>query len=575
MRFSSKHRPHIIMLVGLWFSLIYSHSAQAEQPQSIKQFDSKYQQQEKRRRALLQKQQEQDNRILLESEPSAAKLVPENEKPCFVVNEYVLTGQQAKKFNFALEATLEQDPELAGQCLGVNGVNAVVSKIQNQIIRAGYVTTRVLIQPQDMTSGILQLSVIPGVVSEIRFSNEMTPSRMQHAAVPIDEGALLNIRDIEQAVENMRRVPTVSADVDIVPSENKTALPGFSDLIIHHTQQRPFRLTLGVNDSGYDATGRYQGSATLSLDNPLSLNDLFYASFQKDLGDAEESGGTEGYALHYSVPLGYWQLSANTSENEYWQTVAGLNQSYEYSGKSRRQEIGLSRVVFRDSRSKLKLGLKGYKTSSRNFIEDTEIEVQHRRMSGWIASLNYQLFVKQAALDFGLAYQRGTGAFDTMPAPEAAFDEGTSRPKIITANLNFNYPFKLAEQAFNFNSYWEAQWNKTTLVPQDRLSIGGRYTVRGFDGTMTLLAERGWFSQNTLSMRLGQTQHQIYSGIDVGHVSGQSADLLLGQTLSGWVVGIKGHWKGLLYDLFAGIPLEKPDGFEAGRHLGFSLTYQY
>ena len=275
------------------------------------------------------------------------------------------------------------------------------------------------------------------------------------------------------------------------------------------------------------------------------------------------------------MPLGYWQLSANTSENEYWQTVAGLNQSYEYSGKSRRQEIGLSRVVFRDSRSKLKLGLKGYKTSSRNFIEDTEIEVQHRRMSGWIASLNYQLFVKQAALDFGLAYQRGTGAFDSMPAPEAAFDEGTSRPKIITANLNFNYPFKLAEQAFNFNSYWEAQWNKTTLVPQDRLSIGGRYTVRGFDGTMTLLAERGWFSQNTLSMRLGQTQHQIYSGIDVGHVSGQSADLLLGQTLSGWVVGIKGHWKGLVYDLFAGIPLEKPDGFEAGRHLGFSLTYQY
>lgn len=575
MRFSSKHRLHIIMLAGLWFYLICSHFAQAEQPQSIEQFDSKYQQQEKRRRDLLQKQQEQDNRILLEPELRAPMVVPENEKPCFVVNEFVLTGQQSDKFNFALQAILEQEPGLAGQCLGVNGVNAVVSKIQNQIIRAGYVTTRILIQPQDMTSGRLQLTVVPGVVSEIRFSNEMTPFRLQHAAVPIDEGALLNIRDIEQAVENLRRVPTVSADVDIVPSEDEKALPGYSALVIHHAQQRPFRLTLGVNDSGYDSTGRYQGTATLSLDNPLGLSDLFYASFHTDLGHVEGGGGTEGYALHYSVPLGYWQLSANTSENEYWQNVAGLNQTYKYSGKSRRHEVGLSRVVYRDSRSKMKLGLKAYKTSSRNFIEDTEIEVQHRRMSGWVASLNYQLFIKQAAVDFGLAYQRGTGAFDAMPAPEAVFDEGTSRPKIISASLNLNYPFEVGEQAFNFNSYWEAQWNKTKLVPQDRLSIGGRYTVRGFDGTMTLLAERGWFSQNTFSMRLGQTQHQIYSGIDVGHVSGQSADLLLGQTLSGWVVGIKGHWKGLVYDLFAGIPLEKPDGFEAGRHLGFSLTYQY
>lgn len=564
----------LMLLACLLSTLAYSHLCQAA-PLANEEFDSKYQQQEKRRLELLQQQQQKDSRVRLQPAPDVSAPLIEDEAPCFVIDEFVLVGEQAGKFNFALQAVLEQHTGLIGRCLGVNGVNAVIKQVQNQIIKAGYVTTRVLIQPQDMTGGRLQLTVIPGIVSNIQFSDSTELSRPGRAALPLEEDTLLNIRDIEQAVETMRRVPTVSADVDIVPSEDEKALPGFSDLVIHHSQRKSVRLTLSVNDSGYDATGRYQGATTLSFDNPLGLSDLFYASVHTDLGDAENDGGTEGYSFHYSVPLGYWHLSANTSESEYRQNVAGLNQTYEYSGKSRRTEAGLSRVVYRDSRSRLKLGLKAYKTSSRNFIEDTEIEVQHRRMSGWIASLNYQLFIRQAALDIGLAYQRGTGAFDAMPAPEAAFDEGTSRPKIITANLNLNYPFDVVGLGFNFNSYWEAQWNKTTLVPQDRLSIAGRYTVRGFDGGMTLLAERGWFSQNTLSMRLGQTQHQLYTGIDVGHVSGQSADLLLGQTLAGWVVGLKGHWKSLFYDLFAGIPLEKPEGFESGRHLGFSLTYQY
>lgn len=539
------------------------------------QLDSRYQQQEKRRLDLLQKQQEQDATVRLQPDVNQNGYSAVPEQPCIVVDEIRLTGNQVERFSFSLEHVLRQEPTVIGSCLGVKGINVVSSWVQNQIIKAGYVTTRVLVEPQDMRSGILALTVIPGTVNAVKLSDDGSSPKIIASSVPVKEGELLNLRDIEQAVENMRRVPTVAAEVDIVPAADNNAMPGQSDLLIHHSQTKPFRLTLSVDDSGYDATGRYQGAATLSLDNPLGVSDLFYTSFSTELGHAENDGGTDGYSLHYSVPYRYWLFSATTSEHEYWQNVAGLNQSYEYRGTSRRHEVGVSRVVYRDSNSKLKLGLQAYKTSSRNFIEDTEIEVQQRRMSGWGAELNYQLFIKQAALDFGLAWQRGTGAFDALPAPEEAFDEGTSRPKIITANLNLNYPFELGSQVFNFSSYWEAQWNKTPLVPQDRFSIGGRYTVRGFDGESTLLAERGWFSRNTVSMRLGVTQHQLYTGIDVGHVSGQSADLLLGQSLAGWGMGINGQWNGIFYDLFAGSPLDKPDGFEAGRTLGFNLTYQY
>lgn len=539
--------------------------------------DSRHQLQQKRKRDALQQQQHRDSNINLQAEidETENQSSVESETPCFHVDKIMLKGEHAAKFHFALDGLLDHESEILGQCLGVNNINLIIKKLQNRIIQKGYVTTRVLAQPQDLSSGELKLTVIGGFVSQITDNKHtMTPSLLS-AAIPIRPGELLNIRDLEQGIENLTRVPTVDAEVDIRPADGKQGRPGASQILVNHSQKKPYRLTLSVDDSGYESTGRYQGAMTLSLDNPLNLSDLFYLSLNRHLGHADNGGGTDGYTAHYSIPYGYWLFSATSSQHEYWQNVAGLNQAYEYSGKSRRHEAGLSRIVFRDSRSKLKLGFKAYKMSSRNYIEDTEIEVQHRRMSGWIASLNYQLFIKRTAVDFGLSYQRGTGAFDAMPAPEAAFDQGTSRPKIIRANLNLNFPFELVGRAFNFSSYWEAQWNKTSLVPQDRLSIGGRYTIRGFDGRRTLLAERGWFSQNTLSMRFNKTPHQLYTGIDVGHVSGQSARRLLGQTLAGWVVGIKGRWKGLFYDFFAGMPLEKPKGFESGRHLGFSLTYQY
>jgi len=567
-----------VVLLVLVFPVISSTlSADDIADPIVQSLETRHQQLEKRRLDDIQKQQERSTNIMLQPELDDldGKTVNTVEEPCFVVQSIQLEGKSSAKFDFVLESLLEDEPDQLGQCLGVNGINNVISKIQNRIIRKGYVTTRVMAEPQNLASGKLKLTIIPGEVKDVSVADGGLVPRLLRIGLPVRSGDILNIRDIEQGIENLTRVPTVDANIDIKPADGIDAKPGQSDLIVHYSQPRPVRLTLSVDDSGYDTTGRYQGVATLSFDNPLDLSDLLYVSFNKHLGHAENDGGTDGYSVHYSLPFGYWLFSATSSEHEYWQNVAGLNQSYEYRGKSRQHEVGVSRVVYRDSRSKLKLGLQAYKTSSRNFIQDTEIDVQHRRMSGWVAQLNYQLFIKQAAVDFGLAYQRGTGAFDALPAPEAAFDEGTARPKIITANLNVTYPFELGNHAFNFSSYWEAQWNKTPLVPQDRFSIGGRYTVRGFDGESTLLAESGWFSRNTVSMRMGETQHQFYTGIDGGHVSGQSADLLLGQSLAGWVVGITGRWKGLFYDLFAGTPLDKPEGFEAGRTLGFNLTYQY
>ena len=215
---------------------------------------------------------------------------------------------------------------------------------------------------------------------------------------------------------------------------------------------------------------------------------------------------------------------------------------------------------------------------SQSFVNDAEIDVQRRRTAGWSASLTHREYFGSAILNLAINYKRGTGMQDALRAPEEKFGEGTSRMKIISATADFNQPFQIGQQAFAYDTSIHAQWNKSPLTPQDKLAIGGRYTVRGFDGELSLSAERGWYWQNTLAWQY-RNGHQVYIGADVGHVSGPSAEWLLGQTLAGAVLGLKGQFNlggNLYYDIFAGRSLHKPTHFPADKPVfGFNLNYSF
>lgn len=520
---------------------------------------------QRERERVLRDQLESRPDVRLQAAPVAegGTRLPAKESPCFAINEIRLIGEASEKFQWALRAANPKHDPAIGHCLGGAGINLTMKRMQNAIIEAGYVTTRVLAEAQDLNSGILVLTLMPGRIREIRFAEGTSHRANAWNAVPANPGDLLNLRDIEQALENFKRVPTAEADIQIAPARAADAKPGESDVVIAWRQQFPARMSLSVDNSGSKTTGKYQGNLSLSLDNLLSLNDLFYASVNHDLGGGESGQrGSDGNTLHYSLPFGYWQLSFTSSEYNYEQAVAGATQTYQYRGESRNNELRLSRLLYRDAVRKTTAWGSLWTRSSENFIDDTEIGNQDRRMAGWQFGLNHREFIGASILDLGAAYRRGTGAHDSLQAPEEPFGAGTSRSQIITADAQLQVPFVVGDQRLRYISGWRAQWNRTPLVPQDRFSIGGRYSVRGFDGENTLSADRGWTLRNEVGLALGQTGQELYTGIDYGEVSGQSSDFLIGQRLAGAVVGIRGGYKGLSYDWSLGTPLKKPDGFE-------------
>jgi len=526
--------------------------------------------------------------------PVATDIIPDQETPCFIISKIELIGDSANQFQFALNEVLNNTRDgkpVLGRCLGVIGINAVIARVQNAIIAKGYVTTRVLAAPQDLKTGTLQLTVIPGRVNTIRFTPDSSKRVSAWNALPINTGDILNLRDIEQALENFKRVPTAEADIQIAPASvgedasQNNAMPGFSDIVIRYQQRFPVRISVGLDDSGSNSTGKYQGSTTLSGDNLLALNDLLYVNYNHDLGGGDSGKrGTKGYSAHYSIPWDYWLLGTTTSSNDYHQTVAGASQTYLYSGTSQNAEIKLSRLIYRNSINKTSLSLRGFLRKSSNYIDDTEIEVQRRRTAGWELGFNQSWYLGQSILDYNLAYRRGTGAQDALKAPEESFNEGTSRMKMLLGDLNLNVPFSVnapwGNQPLQYSANLRGQANYTPLTPQDRFSIGSRYTVRGFDGQQTLLADHGWLIRNELTAPIAGSGQAVYWGLDYGEVGGQSSENLAGKYLAGTVVGLRGgggsRFGRLNYDVFMGKPINKPQGFQTHQSVaGFSFNYAY
>ena len=550
---------------------------------------------QQQREQQLREQMQPERDVRLPNPQTIDTLLPSSDLPtddgiCFPIQQVNLVGDEVATFRFALKRALKQSQFESGKCLNAQDINRIMSLTQNQIIGKGYTTTRVLAAPQNLQSGVLELTILAGYIKDFKV-NQSDNQRTNAGRIaafqnefPTNRKKLLNLRDLEQGLENLKRLPTAEADIKITPS----AQPNESYVEIDWQQRLvPYRFTVGVDDSGSQSTGKLQGNVTLSADNPLGLSDMAYISVGRALGDVPDAtdssgrqikGRTNNYALHYSVPVGNWLWSMNHSRYKYHQAVAGYQENYDYNGKSINSDIGFNRLIYRDAKRKTHLGAKLWQRETRSYIDDAEIDVQRRKTAGWGIDLSHKEYLDDATLSLRLGYKRGTGMNNALPAPEEAFNEGTSRMKIITADANLNLPFAIKKFAFSYDTSVHAQWNKTPLTPQDKIAIGGRYTVRGFDGEMSLSAERGWYWRNELAWQY-RPNHQLYIGADVGHVSGQSAQYLLGQTLAGGAIGLRGQVKAggnLNYDVFASKAFKKPDFFQTKRVVtGFNLSYSF
>ncbi|MFK3797211.1 ShlB/FhaC/HecB family hemolysin secretion/activation protein, partial [Pseudomonas sp. NPDC088444] len=292
---------------------------------------------------------------------------------CFTINSIELKG--ADSLSESERKRLTQ-PYL-GQCLGVSQLNALLKVITDLYIDKGLVTSRAYLPQQDLSKGHLQVLVIEGRLEKLRSdANSGLTDRELAMAFPGREGKLVNLREIEQMVDQLNRLPSNQAQMELTPGQ----AVGGSDVLVKNTPQKPWRVNLSRNNDGQRSTGEQQWNTGLEWDSPLGLADQLSLRGGHD-AMTDSAHTSHNASLAYNLPWGWWNFSYSYSESDFRSQVQANGFNFKQSGDSQTHQMRAERVIYRDALSKtsLNVGLSNLRTN--NYIEDSRLALSSNRIS--------------------------------------------------------------------------------------------------------------------------------------------------------------------------------------------------
>ena len=458
----------------------------------------------------------------------------------------------------------------------VSDITNIRNAFQRKLLDKGFVTSQVYIPEQNLNAGTLQFMVMSGRVEDIRYSASSAHGPWR-TAFPVRTGDILNIRDVEQGLEQMKRVSSQSVTMKLLPGTSV----GTSIIELSIKQDKPVHGSISFDNSGLESTGIYQGSFTSSFDQVFRANDTFTMSLSGDLSGSGSIKGTRAASLNYVIPHGKDTFSLSFSKSRYHQTIQSNPYDFTYSGKSTTMKAKWNHVWSRTQREKRAFDISISTRHNHRFINDMEIPVQALRTTSMEFGVSNRKYIGNATLYSRLGFQWGIGALGAQPEHKASVAMGgpTSRYHMWLVDVDYRKPFIMGHRPASFTSSFHGQWVQggKRLYSVDAINIGNRYSIYGFDGEYTLMGDSGWYVRNEVSSVIPRLNTEVYLGLDVGAVYGKSTEALVGKTIAGTALGVRGNYSsGLLFDAFVSTPLYKPQGYHTKKfYSGFTVGYRF
>lgn len=421
--------------------------------------------------------------------PAGPPAVPER---CFDIGRIDLKG--ATLPGAAERARLVAPFE--GRCLAAGDLDELLRRITNWYIDRGYVTSRAYLPEQDLSSGTLEIVVVEGRLEGIAPGpgSGLAPRELD-MAFPGRAGEHLNLRELEQLVDQLNRLPSNRATVELTPGETV----GGSRAVIANQPDKPWRLSFTRHNDGQRSTGQQQWSVGLELDSPLGLADQFMMRGGANAREVHTRAADNGF-LHYSLPRGWWTFSYTYSQSYYRSVNEASGFAFETSGTSRSHELRAERLLHRDAVGKTAVNFAIGQVESRNYIEGSLVEISSPLLTEAGLGLNHGRRIGSAFLNLDLGWQQGVTAFGGLTDHHPAAGEPRAQYDKYTLTASFLQPFELAGQAFTFDSLAFIQKSADVLYGPRRISIGGLNSVRGFKD-QALSGDSGGYWRNQVRWR--------------------------------------------------------------------------
>lgn len=440
--------------------------------------------------------------------------------------------------------------------LGAKRLDLLLRCLTETYLERGYVTTRAYLGPQNVASGRLTVTVLPGKVERIEVDRH--PGR----ALPLEPGAVLRLADIEQAVDQLNRLRSQHAEAKILPGQS----PGVSALSIATHADKPWRVLFGADNYGQSATGEQRQRASIEYDNLLGLWDFWSLT---EIASADSR--TE--LLSFSVPVGYATLNYSYARSfSRVDLLAGIVSTTRSAGHN----LSLDYVVARDKqwRHALDFGL-----STHNYersINALALAPQ-QQLSGRVSESSLYRGSRGAVsfelgYGFGIPHFGADGDVEGLPAsaPHNEFEKWDGSLSLAWSPV----------ADWSWRTQLSAQYSHTGLPGVEQLFLGGAASVRGFkEGIVS--GDRGFLMRNELQWNRAISDAQLSLGsrldpfvffdlAEARQISDRNDS-----RLASVGVGLRATWKDVSVDLAWASPQTAPAGVERDDRIHFSLSYLF
>ena len=457
--------------------------------------------------------------------------------------------------------------------LGSTDISNILVELTNRLIEKGYVTsTASLSENNNLNSETLNLKIISGKIEKIILNEDDSLDKLKkYFLVSTKEEKVLNVRDLDTTTENFNYLEANNMTMEIIPSDKEN----YSIVKLKNEMKDKFTISLLTNNYGEDnQNGIWRGGTSINIDSPLGIGDRVYFSYMtvhKKKADRSWKRTTESlkpgeilpigpkgyepakdtlpykreldlYNFRYTMKFRDYTLSLGSSRSENISSFYTPTTIYDMETMSSNFSVNLDKILWRNQKSKLSLGVGLKRKHNKSYIEDTLLS--DRILTIGDISLNGTTAFYGGIFGITLDYERGLRALGASNTPKAEF-------KKYSLNLNYYKPLT-KKLVYRFNTL--TSHSKDVLYASEKQSIGGVGSVPGYHRRGNIMGDRAIEIENELSYKIIDSEKMgrlsPYISYSYGAVRNNKNPSVYGKGyVSGTSIGLRYSMKYLDIDL--------------------------
>lgn len=446
------------------------------------------------------------------------------------------------------------------QCVDESTLKNLLNELSTLFLEKGYITSRVYIKEQDISQGEIELTAIEGKIEAIQ-----SPSSDIALAFDSQKGEYLNLKELETALSIVNRLPSNSATMKLIPSE---ATVGETTIALDNNKTKPYGFEISANNFGSDKTGKEQLSLRLNYDNLFNINDQILLNLNST-DHHFQNENSKGNSIGYSLPIGTVIYTFSYTESDYKQLVPSGTSHYKTDGHTKTYDLSATKELYHNQANTFNIGAFISSYDVETYMSDSLMDTSSYRLTKTGLSLDYTYRSSDFFSFILVKYIQGTDWFGNHNP--TALDEKYSAFQLDLSIMK-------AIDALRYKLNFHGQYSDDQLFSVNQLSIGGAYSVRGYqsDG---LSGNSGYYLRNELSYPsfakelISFVDLTPYIALDNGYI--RKEDDSEGGRLLSSSIGLQANKYGLFADLFYSMPLWKESVENTKPFLGVSLSYKY